>query len=243
MAGLFRLACCDITDSVCGRDSTRLHRHFRQLPRPRGQRHTLPTVVCDRRGLAIKATSTQAMIPSSSKLLFRPVTQSDLPMILAWRNSDHVRLHMPHQEWITPERHERWFQSVVQSEQHHYWLFGPLGSEAPIGLAHLKNHSPKDRCAESGLYIADPGWRQQGWGLAAYQDVLSFGFQELSLLWVYAHILQTNVVSLAFHSKLGFQTDGPLLQKMKTPEPPPQALRMVLLRAQLHQIKPQEKME
>ncbi len=162
-------------------------------------------------------------------------------MILAWRNSDHVRHHMPHQDLITPEQHEQWFQNVVQSENHHYWLFGPVDSAVMIGVAHLKHHNPNEDCAESGLYVAEPSWRQKGLGLAAYQQLLSFGFHELSFSWVYAHILQTNAISLRFHSKLGFQEDGPILPKTKLPELPPQAIRMVLLRNQLHQIKPQEK--
>ena len=47
----------------------------------------------------------------------RPMTQSDLDMVLAWRNHPAVRQHMLTQHIITPDEHHAWFAMARQPDR------------------------------------------------------------------------------------------------------------------------------
>lgn len=166
--------------------------------------------------------------PSSPRLFFRSIEPEDLPLILSWRNSDSVRPFMPHQAQITKEQHAHWYETVVLSDDHHYWIFGLSKTQELLGVAHLKNLNRKLRCAESGLYIVDTSMREQGLGREAYQAMFSYGLDELDLTWLYANILRSNNVSISFHRDLGFQDSPPQAETPPSSTHPPDVLRLFL---------------
>lgn len=80
--------------------------------------------------------------------LFQQLSEPELLEILAWRNSDSVRLHMVHPEIITPEKHLAFCHKLQDNPCHEYWRVSQLGEN--IGVVTLAY--ARDGRAELGLY-------------------------------------------------------------------------------------------
>lgn len=124
-----------------------------------------------------------------------------LEMVRRWRNDPAVSRYMEARQHITPEMQQRWFDSLDPARQFYFVI---EASSRPLGVAQLKNRDAVLRTAESGIYIARPELRGRRFGLEAYQALLRFGFVDLDLLTVGAHILSDNPASIRFHEALGF---------------------------------------
>jgi len=76
-----------------------------------------------------------------------------------------------------------------------------------LGQISLYNlHFIHDR-GEVGLWIGYPYWRH-GYGLEALKLILEYGFSDLHLNRIQAHIFTDNIASIKLFEKAGFQKEG-----------------------------------
>lgn len=150
-------------------------------------------------------------MPSSDLLkadaLLRPVEESDLAMLLGWRNDERVRTRMLSQHIITRGEHLDWFKRARTSSTRRLFVVELNGQ--PFGFVHfdLISHD----CAEWGFYKNPDAPRGRGLSLAT--AALKHAFGALKLARVRAVVLSNNAVSLAFHKRLGFKTASPTASK------------------------------
>ncbi len=76
-----------------------------------------------------------------------------------------------------------------------------------IGMASLSNIHPTDRNAELGYWLGKNFWRR-GLMSEAVSLILSFGFNELKLVRIYAKVLNKNIASANLLKKFGFKYEG-----------------------------------
>ncbi|HEY4243960.1 MAG TPA: GNAT family protein [Kofleriaceae bacterium] len=80
------------------------------------------------------------------------------------------------------------------------------GSEQLLGTVSLRRYA-RDRRAELGYWLAARAWGN-GYATEAARALIDFGFRELELARIYAHVLDGNDASMRVLEKLGMLREG-----------------------------------
>lgn len=131
------------------------------------------------------------------------LTFNKIELVRKWRNSDKIKQYMEFRGEITKEMQINWFEKVNQSNNDYYFLIKVDGKE--VGLINIKSINRNEKCAESGIFIWDDTCLHSGVSYRAALCLFDFSFQVLSLDYLNAHIYNTNIRSIKFHEKFGFE--------------------------------------
>lgn len=137
----------------------------------------------------------------------RLLLESDLPLLLEWRNKKHVLMNMEYQHVISKEEHIRWYQMILQ-EKYHYFIIETLENE-PVGTIYLSGKTI-DNGAESGLYIGDERFLGTGITLEASQLLIDYAFNEIKLNYLFAKVKSSNSAIIAYNERIGFKIEKEL---------------------------------
>ncbi|HUH59502.1 MAG TPA: UDP-4-amino-4,6-dideoxy-N-acetyl-beta-L-altrosamine N-acetyltransferase [Candidimonas sp.] len=135
----------------------------------------------------------------------RPLTEPDLPLILAWRNAPEVRMHMYSTHEINVTEHRQWF-ARIRDDPRSRWYLHENEERSPDGVVYFSQYSPENQSSFWGFYTAPSAPR--GTGTLLGINALDEAFINMNLHKLNAEILEPNIRSLAFHKKLGFQEEG-----------------------------------
>ena len=138
----------------------------------------------------------------------RPMVQTDLELVLAWRNHPEVRRYMYTRHEIALEEHASWYARASVQPGRHLLIF-EIGGSAQ-GFVNLHESAPGG-IAEWGFYVAPDASRGTGGRLG--QSLLNHAFEVLGLHKLCAEVLGFNERSIRFHLRLGFQQEGLLRQQ------------------------------
>lgn len=130
--------------------------------------------------------------------MLRPLEESDLELILHWRNAPTVRQAMFSQHEISWDEHQAWFRREQVDESKRCFLYLNQNNEAN-GVVCFTNYDALQRSAFWGFY-ASPG-AIPGTGLRMSLDALDEAFNKLGLEKLSAEVLATNLRSLDMHKK------------------------------------------
>ncbi|MCA9998723.1 MAG: GNAT family N-acetyltransferase [Anaerolineales bacterium] len=156
----------------------------------------------------------------SSTVLLRDVSAQDIPAWFA-RATDAESADLagdPIPSSIEAGRF--WVQSArdrFDSKRGLRWEIVPNGSLSSVGTVGLAVKSNNPLVAELGFVIGRESW-SQGIGTAAARLVTAYGFSELGLREIEAHVLERNPASIRVLLKLGFQRCGILAPTEDEPE-------------------------
>lgn len=129
----------------------------------------------------------------------REMDDTDLLMVLEWRNHPNIRKFMYTSEEISYEDHKNWFAKSLQNPMVHILIFEKHAT--PIGFVKICE-KPDGSTGEWGFYMAPSVAR--GNGLLLGQTVLSYVFKNLKLHKICGECFADNIASIRFHEKLGF---------------------------------------
>ena len=131
----------------------------------------------------------------------------DREQILAWRNSDRVRLSMLDDSSISAAVHREWFSRIHGDSRCIYRVFIYAGR--PVGLVYFVDINWDHRTCNWGFYIGEEGL-PRGLGTIMGCLALDMVFREYGLRRVAAKVIAGNLASLRLHRKLGFiqEEDG-----------------------------------
>jgi UDP-4-amino-4,6-dideoxy-N-acetyl-beta-L-altrosamine N-acetyltransferase len=134
--------------------------------------------------------------------LFQDLPEQDLLEILAWRNSDAVRLHMVHDEIITTESHLAFCRTLAGNPVRLCWRVSHLGEK--IGVVAL-TLSPDGTEAELGIYKNPAVPYKVG---AILMHGLFEEAQQRKLDRIYLKVKQANQKAQRLYERYGFQRLG-----------------------------------
>lgn len=140
------------------------------------------------------------------RLFLRPLTSSDLPMTLSWRNQDEIRRWFFHSEIITPEQHQAWFESYRQKDDDFVFIIEEKVSlNRAVGQAALYQIDWERMRAEFGRFlIGDPEARGMRLAKEATEALLTFAETDLGMQEVYLRVYATNLAALHLYRACGF---------------------------------------
>jgi len=134
----------------------------------------------------------------------RLVTESDLPMILDWRNNPKIRIHMYNSHIITWTEHERWFRQSKYDDSITLLLYQHHG--LPQGFINFTDVSGTNGEGIWGFYLS-PHCKLK-LGKAMGKMAISYGFSYKKYNKIWGEVLKDNIPSQKYHQSLGFVYHG-----------------------------------
>ena len=140
----------------------------------------------------------------------RRVTESDLPMVLAWRNPIDVRSYMFTQHEIGLEEHRNWFAKASQDSSRCLLIV----EEDKQAVGYVQFSKVEDGgIADWGFYARPDASKGTGRKLGVL--ALNYAFGPLKLHKVCGQAIASNQASIAFHQRLGFALEGVLRDQQR----------------------------
>ena len=142
--------------------------------------------------------------------LIRKVTESDLPMVLAWRNHKDVRGYMFTQHEISLYEHRNWFFKANHDPSRCLLIV----EEAKQAIGYVQfSKVANGAIADWGFYARPDAPKGTGRKLGVM--ALNHAFGPLKLHKVCGQAIASNQVSIAFHQRLGFVLEGVLRDQQR----------------------------
>ncbi|MEW5797256.1 MAG: UDP-4-amino-4,6-dideoxy-N-acetyl-beta-L-altrosamine N-acetyltransferase [Candidatus Zixiibacteriota bacterium] len=140
-------------------------------------------------------------MPKRDACNLRPMAETDLDLVLSWRNQERIRRAMYTDHVISLDEHRAWFKRVSEDKSRLHFVFEC--DCRPVGVVNVVDidwtHS---RCVW-GFYIGDES-APRGAGTAMGYLALEFIFEKLGLHKVVGEALADNEASICYHERLGF---------------------------------------
>jgi len=139
-----------------------------------------------------------------TKFGLREMAKADLETVLAWRNSDAIRVNMYTHQLIDWETHQRWFESASQDPSVEHYMFEYDGE--PAGVVSFSQISQDHKRAHWAFYSGRLDIR----GLGSKMELLALqhAFENLKLEKLCCEVLDFNESVVKFHKKFGFVEEG-----------------------------------
>jgi len=134
----------------------------------------------------------------------RLMQDSDLEIVLSWRNRPEVRKNMYSQHVIALKDHRRWWAGARDDPSRQYLVFEMAGT--PMGAVNFTEISPAHATAFWGFYTGPEAPR--GTGSCMELLALDHAFGPLSLNKLNCEVLGFNRAVIALHHKFGFTEEG-----------------------------------
>jgi UDP-4-amino-4,6-dideoxy-N-acetyl-beta-L-altrosamine N-acetyltransferase len=127
-------------------------------------------------------------------------------LLLKWRNSSMVAPYMYDRGPISEKVHDAWYSQLLKRDRRRGWVI-TMG-EQPVGAAFITDHSPENRRASFGLYLADKSTRGRGVGTAAQYLLCEQAFDGLALHKLCCEAFSFNDAAVMMYKAVGFEEEG-----------------------------------
>lgn len=136
--------------------------------------------------------------------VLRHIKETELELILSWRNEESVRSNMYNSKIIKLEDHLAWWDKMKSSDVNHYFMFEDFG--CPQGVVAITNISYSNKNASWAFYASPKS--QQGAGSKMEFLALDYSFNKLGLHKLWCEVLEFNQPVIKMHKKFGFNEEG-----------------------------------
>lgn len=141
----------------------------------------------------------------SAKLgILRDIHESELELILSWRNAVSVRKNMYTRHEISLDEHLGWWKRVSGQQDQHYYLYEHEGH--PVGVVGFTQIHAADANASWAFYASPQAPRGTGSRMEFLALEQAFGAMGLHKL--YCEVLAFNEPVINLHKKFGFSVEG-----------------------------------
>lgn len=142
------------------------------------------------------------------KVMLRPITMEDTPLIVRWRNTESVRKNFIFRERFTEEMHNNWMRTKVASGEVVQYIIIDRDDGKPVGSVYFRDIDMKNRSAEYGIFIGEESARGKGLGSETARIFTRFGFETLGLHRISLRVIAGNSQAEKSYENAGFTREG-----------------------------------
>ncbi len=142
---------------------------------------------------------------NNKEIVLKPLALADIELVRVWRNSPAILANMEYQLEISAAQQLKWFESL-QNETCYYFIIWV--NNVKVGLVHLNKF--ENDTAHVGLFIGNPNFVGTGVSVGASVLILSFAFEELKLIKLFAKVKASNQIAINYNESLGFEFSNTL---------------------------------
>ena len=152
--------------------------------------------------------TTRHEVLTGSKVVLRPITSADTPLIVKWRNNPSVMRNFIFRETFTEEMHNRWLETKVNTGDVVQYIIVDRQTDLPVGSVYLRDVDHVHSSSEYGIFIGEDDARGKGLGSETARLFLDFAFDVLKLHRVSLRVLAGNDGAERSYVKAGFKREG-----------------------------------
>lgn len=134
----------------------------------------------------------------------RNIKDSELELMLSWRNAPVVRANMYTNHEITMQEHLAWWEKTKKREDHQYFMY--QDQDSALGIVGFTEIDHKNSNCSWAFYAAPDAPR--GTGSKMEFLAIEHVFVQLNLHKLYCEVLAFNSPVIKLHQKFGFQVEG-----------------------------------
>lgn len=136
--------------------------------------------------------------------ILRPIKDTELELMLSWRNAPLVRENMYTTREISLADHLSWWECTSSSDSQRYFMYE--FHDKPLGIV---GFTDLERCNQnsSWAFYASPN-AVKGTGSRMEFLALDYAFKELGLHKLCCEVLAFNTPVIKLHEKFGFKVEG-----------------------------------
>ena len=139
-------------------------------------------------------------------VVFEPIKEQDLEMILEWRNAPFVRKNMYTSHEIKLSEHIKWFNNISKDCSKQYFI--TVIDDVPVGVIGFTEINNVKGLATWAFYTSSDAPRGSGSYIEYY--ALEYAFNELALHKLRCEVLGFNQSVVKLHQKFNFSIEGQL---------------------------------
>lgn len=136
--------------------------------------------------------------------LLRNIEESEVELMLSWRNNPLIRMNMYNQHKITLEEHLAWWSKTLASKSEQYFMYEL--NEIPTGIIGFNNINKNNKNSAWAFYASPTA--AKGSGTKMEFLALEHAFNTLNLHKLYCEVLAFNAAVIKMHKKFGFSEEG-----------------------------------
>jgi RimJ/RimL family protein N-acetyltransferase len=151
----------------------------------------------------------------NGRIYLDKITREDLATTLKWSNDlDFMALQSTGVlRPVSIEDEIRWFEDMPKHVGNVFnYNVRTKQDNILIGFTLFYRYDPRNRSASIGIGIAEPNYRDKGYGTEAMRLMVEYGFNELNLNRVGLTVSGFNARAIHVYQKLGFKEEGILRQ-------------------------------
>ncbi|MGE7110035.1 GNAT family N-acetyltransferase [Lysinibacillus sp. NPDC047702] len=149
------------------------------------------------------------------KIQLRELTLYDVEDRYQWCLDKEVTKHLNLPERYPPfsrEETEKWIEMCINKTNGYEQKAIVTGEGKHIGWIDIKNIDKLNKHAELGIAIGDKNYWGKGFGLAAMEEMLLWGFNELGLNKIWLRVEVDNEKAIKSYKRMGYAEEGILRQ-------------------------------
>jgi UDP-4-amino-4,6-dideoxy-N-acetyl-beta-L-altrosamine N-acetyltransferase len=143
--------------------------------------------------------------------VLRPIKDSELELMLSWRNEPAVRDNMYTTHEIALKEHLVWWEGVRGSDSQRYFMYEHDGQ--PLGIVGFASIDRANQNSSWAFYASPDAPR--GTGSLMEMLALDYAFSEIGLHKLFCEVLAFNAPVIKLHEKFGFKIEGILRDQYK----------------------------
>ena len=136
------------------------------------------------------------------KSKLRSMKETDIELVLSWRNNPNISKYMYNQHLISLKEHKKWFFRSLESQYLELLIF-ELDDQREGFMQFKIDHN--NQKGEWGFYLSPNA--TTGVGSIMGNHGLKYAFEKLQLEYLFGEAMEYNEKSIKFHRKLGFTID------------------------------------
>jgi UDP-4-amino-4,6-dideoxy-N-acetyl-beta-L-altrosamine N-acetyltransferase len=141
-----------------------------------------------------------------SLISMRKITESDISLILKWRNSEFIKNNFVIREPFTEENQKKWMENAIAKGKAVQYII--LIDNLPIGSVYIRDIDYTHKKGEFGIFIGEKDFVGKGFGLSTTKKMLKIAFDEIKLHRVYLRVFTDNISAIKTYEKAGFAREG-----------------------------------
>jgi RimJ/RimL family protein N-acetyltransferase len=147
------------------------------------------------------------------KISLRCLETEDLPLIMQWRNQQHVRRYFFQKALLSKADQLKWYERYLGDSEREIFIAESHEHGTPIGMIGLYQIDLLNRKAEIGsTIVGDRSMWGKGIAKEMLELLLEYSFVDLGMNRLYSYAIAENIGSIRAKQKCGFQLEGTLRQ-------------------------------
>lgn len=146
----------------------------------------------------------QTMNIIGKNIILRPMTYEDTDCIVMWRNKERVRRNFIFREAFTPESHENWMRTKVETGSAVQFIICEKEGMRPIGSVYFRDVDMDKKEAEYGIFIGEDDAAGKGYGTEAAKLAVKYAFENMKLYKIILRVFTDNEAAVSSYEKAGF---------------------------------------